>query len=442
MYDGRGLSAPVTRGSTARSPSRSCRRTPPPTPSSGPVSSAKRGRSRSSTIRTSARCYRRRRRRSERRRSTFSSWSISRARRSPRGSRRVRCRSSRCSSIAVRNRRCARQGAPQRHHPSRSEARERDARRRAGSKLLDFGLAKSRRRHDEHDRNAARDVIATAAGARPARRRTPLTARGTILGTFQYMAPEQIEGAEADARTDIWAFGCVLYEMVTGKRAFEGKSQASLIASFSSAADADGGVAADDAAGARPGRPHVSREESRRSFSDRARPAAAAASGSRKADRRRACRRRSSRAANGASARCSRGAALVLGIAAAAAAWSLKPAAGATGVVARLSMCCRRTRDSRGPAGGARDVAGRTKVVYIANQQLYLRKLNEPEVRADCRHAYQSGRAGVFAQRRVDRVLVERPRPARRQRPARFWRIPDRRRHADADVRRPAIRSA
>ena len=56
-----------------------------------------------------------------------------------------------------------------------------------------------------------------------------LTAQGTILGTFQYMAPEQLEGQEADARTDIFAFGAVLYEMVTGKQAFEGKSQASLI---------------------------------------------------------------------------------------------------------------------------------------------------------------------------------------------------------------------
>ncbi len=60
----------------------------------------------------------------------------------------------------------------------------------------------------------------------------PLTSQGSILGTFQYMAPEQIEGQDADARTDIWAFGCVLYEMLTGRRAFDGKSQASLIASI------------------------------------------------------------------------------------------------------------------------------------------------------------------------------------------------------------------
>ncbi|MBI4264352.1 MAG: protein kinase [Acidobacteria bacterium] len=56
-----------------------------------------------------------------------------------------------------------------------------------------------------------------------------LTAQGTILGTFQYMAPEQLEGQEADARTDIFALGAVLYEMLTGRRAFEGKSHASLI---------------------------------------------------------------------------------------------------------------------------------------------------------------------------------------------------------------------
>ena len=57
----------------------------------------------------------------------------------------------------------------------------------------------------------------------------PITAQGTILGTFQYMAPEQIEGGEADARTDIFAFGVLLYEMVAGRPAFQGKSQASLI---------------------------------------------------------------------------------------------------------------------------------------------------------------------------------------------------------------------
>jgi hypothetical protein len=61
------------------------------------------------------------------------------------------------------------------------------------------------------------------------------TAPGTILGTMQYMAPEQLEGKEADARTDIFAFGLVLYEIVAGKKAFEGRSQALLIAAIMSA---------------------------------------------------------------------------------------------------------------------------------------------------------------------------------------------------------------
>ena len=84
---------------------------------------------------------------------------------------------------------------------------------KSGAKLLDFGLAKT-----------GAPAVAGSLSMLPT---TPpnLTAQGTILGTFQYMAPEQLEGQEADARTDIFAFGAVLYEMVTGKKAFEGKSQ-------------------------------------------------------------------------------------------------------------------------------------------------------------------------------------------------------------------------
>ena len=94
-------------------------------------------------------------------------------------------------------------------------------------KLLDFGLAKI-------GAVATPGTIETrlVTHATQPQQSTPLTAQGSILGTFQYMAPEQIEGHEADARTDIWGFGCVLYEMLTGRRAFEGKSQASLIASI------------------------------------------------------------------------------------------------------------------------------------------------------------------------------------------------------------------
>ena len=86
------------------------------------------------------------------------------------------------------------------------------------AKLLDFGLAKT---------GAS---ITAAAGLSMLPTMPPnLTAQGTILGTFQYMAPEQLEGQDADARSDIFAFGAVVYEMLTGKKAFEGKSQASLI---------------------------------------------------------------------------------------------------------------------------------------------------------------------------------------------------------------------
>ena len=91
---------------------------------------------------------------------------------------------------------------------------------KTGAKLLDFGLAKA----SPVVANANLSVLPTT----PAN----LTGQGTILGTFQYMAPEQLEGQEADARTDIFAFGAVAYEIVTGKKAFEGKSQASLIAAI------------------------------------------------------------------------------------------------------------------------------------------------------------------------------------------------------------------
>ena len=89
---------------------------------------------------------------------------------------------------------------------------------KSGAKLLDFGLAKFKV-----------SPAASPLSQLPTANDT-ITARGTILGTLQYMAPEQLEGKEADARTDIFAFGVVVYEMATGRKAFEGKSQASLIA--------------------------------------------------------------------------------------------------------------------------------------------------------------------------------------------------------------------
>ena len=98
---------------------------------------------------------------------------------------------------------------------------------KSGAKLLDFGLAKPAFRSVvSHSNVTPDDATAAAIAGRP------LTEEGTIVGTFQYMAPEQIEGHEADARTDIFALGSVLYEMATGRRAFSGKSKASLIANI------------------------------------------------------------------------------------------------------------------------------------------------------------------------------------------------------------------
>src|SRR5215471_11369961 len=91
---------------------------------------------------------------------------------------------------------------------------------RTGAKLLDFGLAKMHA------------VVAGAGMSAMVTQTTPLTGQGTILGTLQCMAPEQLEGLEADARTDIFALGTVIYEMATGHKAFEGKSQASLISAI------------------------------------------------------------------------------------------------------------------------------------------------------------------------------------------------------------------
>ncbi|HYG98359.1 MAG TPA: protein kinase [Terriglobales bacterium] len=95
----------------------------------------------------------------------------------------------------------------------------------SGAKLLDFGLAKPLSGLPPLSAVTAPAFTAVATQISPT---SPLTAVGTIVGTVQYMSPEQIEGREADARSDIFAFGAVLYEMTTGKPAFEGKSQLSV----------------------------------------------------------------------------------------------------------------------------------------------------------------------------------------------------------------------
>lgn len=94
---------------------------------------------------------------------------------------------------------------------------------RSGAKLLDFGLAKM-------GSPVSSVAIATIGLTQP----PPLTVEGTILGTYPYMSPEQLEGKETDARSDIFAFGAMLYEMITGRRSFVGSSSASLIAAVMS----------------------------------------------------------------------------------------------------------------------------------------------------------------------------------------------------------------
>ena len=93
---------------------------------------------------------------------------------------------------------------------------------RGGAKLLDFGLAKM-----AGPVSSEAEILGPTVAA-------PITAQGTILGTFQYMSPEQLEGKETDARSDIFAFGAMLYEMITGRKCFESSSHASLIAAVMS----------------------------------------------------------------------------------------------------------------------------------------------------------------------------------------------------------------
>jgi serine/threonine protein kinase len=93
---------------------------------------------------------------------------------------------------------------------------------KSGAKLMDFGLAKPL------GFAASASIPAFSAAATMTSPASPLTKAGTVVGTVQYMSPEQIQGREADARSDLFAFGATLYEMLSGKRAFEGKSQLSV----------------------------------------------------------------------------------------------------------------------------------------------------------------------------------------------------------------------
>src|ERR1017187_1825201 len=90
---------------------------------------------------------------------------------------------------------------------------------KSGTKLLDFGLAKLKQ-----------EAAPAISDSQLPTMKSAITGEGTILGTLQYMAPEQVEAKEVDARTDIFAFGAVVYEMATGKKAFQGKTSASVMA--------------------------------------------------------------------------------------------------------------------------------------------------------------------------------------------------------------------
>src|SRR6202140_253218 len=101
-----------------------------------------------------------------------------------------------------------------------------------GAKLMDFGLAKPLGLQTTGAGSGSAPSFTAAATLSGPSPLSPLTSAGSIIGTIQYMSPEQIEGKEADARSDIFAFGAVLYEMVTGKRPFAGKSQILLASSI------------------------------------------------------------------------------------------------------------------------------------------------------------------------------------------------------------------
>src|SRR6202167_5470618 len=108
---------------------------------------------------------------------------------------------------------------------------------KAGAKLMDFGLAKPGLAKPEI--SIAAQAVGPFTPSTPTMNLasltaavSPLTQKGSIVGTFQYLAPELLQGGEADARSDLFSFGCVLYEMVTGRRAFDGKSQLSVFTSI------------------------------------------------------------------------------------------------------------------------------------------------------------------------------------------------------------------
>ena len=103
---------------------------------------------------------------------------------------------------------------------------------KSGAKLMDFGLAKPTPGFGGPGRGTPTPSSPTVSLSELATPASPLTQKGQIVGTFEYIAPEVLRGAEADARSDLFSFGCVLYETITGRRAFHGESQLSVLASI------------------------------------------------------------------------------------------------------------------------------------------------------------------------------------------------------------------
>jgi serine/threonine protein kinase len=190
----------------------------PPIRSSGSASTARRAPSRSSPTRTSARSRRRRR---------LHRNGVSRGRdlaaRLERGplpldeTLRIAARS------AARSDRATAPGIV--HRDSEAGQRDAGARRRKGVPAGKAARLRPRQAGGVAVTGPGGTIIPVAASARSRR-------RALIVGTFQYMAPEQLEGTEADSRADIFAFGAILFEMITGRKAFEGKTQVSLISAI------------------------------------------------------------------------------------------------------------------------------------------------------------------------------------------------------------------
>jgi hypothetical protein len=252
-----------------------------------------------------------------------------------------------------------------------------------GAKLLDFGLAKN---------NAGRAISSGAirpiAGVPTALPTTPpaatITAQGTILGTFQYMAPEQLEGHDADPRTDIFAFGCVLFEMVTGRKAFQGKTQVSLIGAILkddpppvSTVQAMSPAAFDFVV-----RKCLAKDPDRRwqTASDLVSQLEWIAQGGGSTVLQSSVHERA-KARRGIHPTLAAGVAVVLATVAGLVAWFLKPVPAAVpGPLTRFVVTL--PSDQNFTRAGRHFVAispDGTKVVYVANQQLYLRAIDQVE---------------------------------------------------------------